>query len=94
MNRVSVALLLLLVVSALYQVRTSYESRRLFTATERARNEQRALATERAHLQADLSTAATKLRVEADARTRLGMRVATPDTTLYVAAPSASGGAQ
>lgn len=92
MSRVSVALLLLLVVSALYQVRVSYESRRLFTATERARNEKAALASERAHLEAELSTAATKLRVEADARNRLGMHVATPDTTLYVAAPRASGG--
>lgn len=94
MSRVSVVLLLVLVLSALYQVRVSDDARRLFTATERARSEQAALASARSHLEAELSTAATKLRVEADARNRLGMRVATPDATLYVAAPSASGAVQ
>jgi cell division protein FtsI (penicillin-binding protein 3) len=54
MTRLGAVLLVALVLSGLWLVRVSYESRRLFSAIEKARAEERALAVDRQRLQADL----------------------------------------
>lgn len=84
-------LLVLLVGSSLYLVRTSYESRRLFALLDRARNEQVRLDTEFKRLDAERQAQATHLRVERSARERLQMRTATPAVTQYVVDAAASG---
>jgi cell division protein FtsL len=96
-NRLSLVLLLALMASAMYLVKTSYEARRAFADLERPRPRSaswpptpcgwRPSAAAKAHL-----------RVERDAR-EAAMRLATPDVTLYVndsrgpAASSATTGA-
>ena len=97
MTRLSVLLLLALVVSGLYLVQVSYDARRLFVDIERAKADEQQLQADARRLDAEKRTAATHLRVERVAREKLAMRLATPDATLYVAAPAtraASGGAQ
>ncbi len=90
MTRVNVMLLIALLASALYLVRVSYESRRLFAELDKAQSEERALDTDSERLKTELRTQATPLRVERTARDRLGMRSATPATTQYVAIPMAA----
>jgi cell division protein FtsL len=93
MTRVNLLLTLALLASALYLVRTAYESRRLFAELDRSRNEAARLDTEYKRLEAERQAAATHLRVERTARERLAMRTATPAVTLYVNDP-ASGAAR
>ena len=90
MTRLNVVVLLVLLVSSLYLVRVSYESRRLFTELDKAQNEERALDTDGERLKTELRSQATPLRVERTARERLAMRAATPAVTQYVAAPMAA----
>lgn len=95
MTRLSVLLLIALIVSGLYLVQVSYDARRLFVDLERAKAEEQQLQADARRLDAEKRTAATHLRVERVAREKLSMRLATPDATLYVAAPvssTASGG--
>ena len=97
MIRLNLVLLLAVMASALYLVRTQYESRRLFTELDRAVAESRRLETEHQRLQVEKRAQATPLRVEQLARDRLQMRTATPAITQYVTdgvAPAASGGAR
>jgi cell division protein FtsL len=98
MTRVNLLLLAVLVASSLYLVHSAYESRRLFTAIDRAQSEQRRLDHEHDRLQAERQTEARPLRVEQLARERLAMRTATPAVTQFVATegptltvPNASG---
>ena len=92
MSRLNVLLLLVLLGSSVYLVRVSYESRRLFTELDRARNEERVLDSEQERLKAEKQAQATPLRVEKAARDKLAMRTATPAVTQYVTyARSASG---
>lgn len=96
MTRLNVLLLIGLVFSAIYLVRVSHESRRLFADLDKARNEERLLASEFERLKSEKQSQATPLRVEKTARDKLAMRSATPAVTQYVsgargAAPSASG---
>ncbi len=84
MTRVNLLLPLALLASALYLVRTAYESRRLFAELDRSRNEAARLDTEYKRLEAERQAAATHLRVERTAREKLAMRTATPAVTLYV----------
>ncbi len=84
MTRINAILLLALMCSALYLVRVSYDSRRLFAALDRAQSEARQLEIEHERLKADKQSQATPLRVERVARDRLGMRTATPAVTQYV----------
>ena len=96
MTRVNLVLLLLLIGSSLYLVRTSYESRRLFAAVERAKTEEKQLEIEFKRLDAERQAQATNARVERVARERLQMRTASPAVTHYVvdgAAASAAAGA-
>ena len=90
MTRLNVFLLLILLVSSLYLVRVSYESRRLFAELDKAQNEERALDTDSERLKTELRSQATPLRVERTARDRLAMRAATPAVTQYVELPAAA----
>ncbi len=94
MKGVALVLLVLLIGSSLYLVKTSYESRRLFALLDRARSEQKSLDTDHKRLDAERQAQATHLRVEKTAREKLQMRTATPAVTQYVndVAPAASGG--
>jgi len=101
MTRLNVLLLVALIFSAIYLVRVSHESRRLFADLDKARNEERLLASEFERLKSDKQSQATPLRVEKTARDKLAMRTATPAITQYVevartagAAASANGGAR
>jgi cell division protein FtsL len=87
MTRVNVLLLLALLLSSIYLVRVSYESRRLFAELDRAQSEERSLENDSERLETELRTQATPLRVERTARDRLGMRNATPAVTQYVELP-------
>ena len=87
MSRWNLLLFVLVLGSALYLVRTQYESRQLFTALDRATNESRRLDTEHDRLQVEKRAQATSLRVESLARAQLHMRPATPAITRYISQP-------
>ncbi|MFZ2988556.1 cell division protein FtsL [Ideonella sp.] len=91
MNRLGLVLLIALMASALYLVRTRYEARRLFVELEKAKSEHQQLQADEQRLEAQRRSDATHLRIERDAREKLAMRLATPDVTVYVADPKASG---
>ena len=84
MTRVNMLLLLATVLCALLLVRTQYESRRLFTALDRAQSEARRLEAENDRLKLERRAQATPLRVEKLAREQLQMRNASPAITQYV----------
>ena len=101
MARLNVVLAILLIVSGLYLVKISYDSRRLFAEIESAHGVERQLESDRRRLEAERQGQATHLRVESVAHTKLNMRAATPGNTQYVvdaglaaapaSAPSAGG---
>jgi cell division protein FtsL len=87
--------MLAVLASALYLVRTQYESRSLTTEIDRATNEARRLETENDRLDVERRAQATPLRVEKLAREQLHMRTITPAITQYAtvngaAAPAAA----
>ncbi|NML18482.1 cell division protein FtsL [Azohydromonas caseinilytica] len=84
MTRLNVLLLIALVGSCMYLVKIAYEGRQLYTALDRARNEERLLERDFKRLQAEREAQATSGRVEKVARERLAMRTATPAVTFYV----------
>jgi cell division protein FtsL len=84
MTRLNLLLLAALVASSVYLVQTSYEGRQVFTALDRAKNEQILLEIEYQRLEAERQAQATHLRVEKVARERLGMNTASPAVTHYV----------
>ncbi len=88
MTRLNLLLLVGLLVSSIYLVRVSYESRRLFAALDKAQGEERALEHDSERLKTELRSQATPLRVERTARDRLAMRSATPAVTQYVELPA------
>jgi cell division protein FtsL len=90
MTRVSLVLLLLLVASSLWLVKTAYEARRLFADLHRAENEALRLDGDYKRLEAERQAQATSLRVERTAREKLAMRTVTPAVTMYVVDPAAS----
>jgi len=104
-TRVDVLLALGLMGSCLLLVNSAYETRRLFSAIERAKAEERQLESEYKRLDAERQVQATHLRVERVARDRLQMRTVTPAVTHWVyerpsgvqpaaAEPPAPGGAR
>ena len=93
-TKIEVLLLMALLASCLVLVRTSYESRQIFTALDKARGEQRQLDAEYKRLDAERQAQATHLRVDRVARDKLGMRTATPAVMQYVYDTPASGGAR
>jgi cell division protein FtsL len=84
MSRFNVLLLLSLMASALYLVNVQYQSRRLFSELDRANAQGRRLTVEYERLQVEKRSQATSARVERLAKSKLGMRVATPAITIYV----------
>ena len=84
MLRLNLVLALVLILSGLYLVRVSYESRRLFAEIENARGVERQLESDRRRLEAERQAQATHLRVERTARDKLAMRAATAANTSYV----------
>ena len=84
MVRLNFLLAIVLIVSGLYLVKISYESRRLFAEIENAHGAERQLESDRRRLEAERQAQATHLRVEGTARTKLNMRAATPGNTQYV----------
>jgi cell division protein FtsL len=84
MTRFSLLLLAALLLSSMYLVRVSHESRRLFAELDKARSEERLLDSEFERLKSDKQSQATPLRVEKMAREKLAMRSATPAVTQYV----------
>jgi cell division protein FtsL len=90
MSRVSLLLMIAVMASALYLVRTQYESRSLTTEIDRATSLARNLETENDRLDVERRAQATPLRVEKLAREQLHMRTITPAITQYA---TVSGGA-
>ena len=84
MTRINIVLLIALLLSSVYLVRVSYETRSLFAALDRAQGEQRLLDSQHEQLMSEKQSQATPLRVEKTARDKLGMRTATPAVTQYV----------
>ncbi len=90
MARLNFVLLLAVLVSALYLVRTQYESRRLYVELEKAAAQSRKIVTESERLQVEKRAEATPLKIEKLARDRLQMRTTTPAITQYVKYKSAA----
>ena len=84
MNRLDMLLAAGLIGSCLLLVNTAYETRRLFSALERAKVEERQLDSEHKRLDAERQVQSTHLRVERVARERLQMRTVTPAVTHWV----------
>ena len=84
MIRLNLILLLAVVASAFYLVRTQYESRRLYAELEKASTQLARLETENERLQVEKRGQATPLRVEKLAKEKLQMRTVTPAITQYV----------
>jgi cell division protein FtsL len=83
----NLALALALLASGLVLVSTAYETRRLFSALERAQVEARQLEIEHQRLEAERLAQATPLRVERVAREKLQMRTANPAVTHWLHDP-------
>lgn len=84
MARLNILLLLAVLASALYLVRTQYESRRLYVELEKATAEARKIEMDNERLQVEKRAQATPLKVEKLAKERLQMRTVTPAITQYV----------
>jgi cell division protein FtsL len=84
MTRLNLVLLLAVLASALYLVRTQYESRRLYVELEKAISQNRKLDIDNERLQIEKRAQATSLRVEKLAKDKLEMRSVTPAITQYV----------
>jgi cell division protein FtsL len=93
MSRVSVLLMLAVMASALYLVRTQYESRSLTMEIDRATSLARNLETENDRLDVERRAQATPLRVEKLAREQLHMRTITPAITHYATLSGAAASA-
>ena len=91
MTRLNVLLLIVLLASCIALVRSAYDSRRLFTAIDRASAEARQLELDYQRLQVERQAQGTPMRVERTARDKLQMRNATPAVTQYVTDAPASG---
>ena len=94
MTRVDGVLLVALLGSSLVLVRNAYESRRVFSELDRARQVQAQLDAEFRRLDAERQAQGTHLLVEKAAREKLKMRTATPAVTAYVFDTAASAGAR
>ncbi len=87
-TRLNLLLMLAVLVSGIYMVRSAYEARRLFTELDRSQSEARRLDADYQRLLADRQAQATNLRVEQVARERLKMRPITPAITFNPDAPA------
>ncbi|MEY4123171.1 MAG: hypothetical protein RLZZ457_2009 [Pseudomonadota bacterium] len=87
MSRFSLVMFIAVLLSALYLVRTQYESRSLTTELDRATSEARRLEIENDRLDVERRAQATPVRVEKLAREQLHMRTITPAITQYATVP-------
>ena len=92
MTRLNLILLLAVLASALYLVRTQYESRRLYVELEKATAHNLKLDADNERLQVEKRAQATPLRVEKLAKDKLDMRNVTPAITQYVTQNRAASG--
>ena len=91
MTRLNIVLLVAVLASAFYLVHTQYESRRLYTAIDKANTLARRLAAEHEQLQVQKREQATSARVQQLAVRHLQMRPVNPSITQYVTvAPTAT----
>lgn len=88
MTRVNVLLFIAVLGTALFLVKTQYESRRLLSEVDRAKAEANRLESEQDKLDAERGAQATPLRVEKLAREQLRMRTITPAITQYASPQS------
>jgi len=93
MSRLNFVLLIAVLASGLYLVRSAYDARRLFTELDRAQAEARRLEADQQRLLAERQAQATNLRVEQVARERLHMRAITPALVQVVEAGRAASAA-
>ena len=93
MTRLNIVLLIGVLASALFLVRTQYESRRLFAEIDKLGSDARKLELEHERLEVEKRAQATPLRVEKLAKEQLQMRSASPAITQYVRAHASSGAA-
>ena len=93
MSRISLILFLAVLGSALYLVKTQYESRSLTTELDRATSEARRLEVENDRLDVERRAQSTPLRVEKLAREQLHMRTITPGITQYATLPGTAASA-
>ena len=84
MVRLNLLLVAMLLVSCVWLIRSSYDSRHLFVELEKAQNREHELQSDRERLLLDKRAQATPLRVEKLAREKLRMFSATPAVTHYV----------
>jgi cell division protein FtsL len=84
MTRLNLVLLAAVLLSALFLVRTQYDSRRLYAELDKAESEARRLVVDREKLEFEKRAQATPLRVEKLAKEQLQMRTASPAITQYV----------
>jgi cell division protein FtsL len=84
MTRLNLVLLAAVIASALFLVRTQYQSRRLYAELDKAESDARRLQIERERLEFEKRAQATPLRVEKLAKEQLQMRTAGPAITQYV----------
>ena len=94
MAKLDVILLAMLLASSLLAVNNAYESRRVFSELDRARQVQVQLDAEFKRLDAERQAQGTHLLVEKAAREKLKMRTASPAVTAYVFDAAASEGAR
>ena len=93
MSRISLILFIAVLGSALYLVKTQYESRSLTTELDRAMSEARRLEVENDRLDVERRAQSTPLRVEKLAREQLHMRTITPGITQYATMPGVAASA-
>jgi cell division protein FtsL len=93
MTRLNLVLLMAVLASALYLVRTQYDSRSLFVELDRANALAHKLEIDNERLQVEKRAQATPLRVEKLAKEQLQMRTSTPAITQYVTVQAATGAA-
>ncbi|MFN0006009.1 MAG: cell division protein FtsL [Burkholderiaceae bacterium] len=87
MTRLNVLILAMVMFTALYLVRTQYDSRRLYTEFDHARSEARKIELEKERLEVERRSQGTSLRVEKVAKEQLHMKSVTPAITQYVLNP-------
>jgi cell division protein FtsL len=86
--RLNLALTMAVLASAFYLVHTQYESRRLYTAIDKANAQSRRLAADHEQLQVQKREQATPARVQRLAAAQLKMRSVNPAITEYVSLPA------
>jgi cell division protein FtsL len=89
-TRINFILLLALLVSGLYLVRSAHDVRRLFAELDKARALENQLEADHGRLSAEMQSQATPLKIEKAAREKLHMRTATVAVTHYVTYSSVS----